>query len=99
MRLRGFLQEFTTAFGVKNHTIDEHIEADAQGPDVSDLAMVRGPLTHFRGKEGWGAHGAHCCVSMIHHTSTAKVTDLDSSVRCQQHVVRLEVTVHYVLGM
>ena len=76
------------------HTIDKHIEADAKGPDVSNLSMVRLPLTHLRSQESWSAHGAYSGVSMIHHASTAKVTDLDTPIRGQEHVVWLQIAVH-----
>lgn len=80
-------------------TIDEHVQADAQCPDVGLLPQVGVPSAHFRGKKGRGAHGAHCGVSMVHHAGTAKVTDLDTAIRGQQHVVWLEIAVYNVLGV
>ena len=62
------------------HTIDKHIEADAKGPNVSNLPMIRLPFTHLRSHESWSAHGPYGGVPMIHHASTAKVTNLDTSI-------------------
>lgn len=80
-------------------TIHKHVKADSQGPDVCNLAMVGGAFTHFWGQESWGAHGSYCCVAMVHHASTAKVTDLHTPIRCQQHVVRLQVTMYDAFGV
>ena len=79
------------------HTIEEHVEADAKGPDISNLSVVRLPLTHLRSHESWSTHGPNSGMPMIHHASTAKVTDFDTPIRGQEHVVWLQVTVHDVL--
>lgn len=58
--------------------------------------MVRRALTHLRSQESRSAHSSYSGVPLVYHASTAKVADLDTPIRRQQHVVWLQITVHNV---
>ena len=55
------------------HTIMEHVQADAKGPDVTGAPMEVAADTHLGGHEGRSAHGAQHGVTPLEHVGAPKV--------------------------
>lgn len=72
----------------------EHIEADAESPDVAAPAVEAATDAHLGGHEGWSAHGAQHGVAPLEHVRAAKVRDLDLAIRGHEQIVGLQVAMH-----